>query len=377
MPLQNDVQLISVDDHVIEHPDVWLDRLPSRYRTVAPQIKRNEVGHKIWHYEGKTCVNVALNAVAGKSREEYGLEPVVLDDIIPGCYDPLERIKDMDLDGIQAGLNFPSFPGFARGRFGEIEDSGLALACVQAYNDWHIEEWCGAAPDRFIPLVILPYWDVEASVAEIKRTARMGAKAISFTEAPQNLGQPSFHSDHWDPLLREAQEASMPLCLHFGSGGAPSTSVDAPFAVYIALFGMNSQSTVTELLFSPVFRKFPELKVCLSEGGIGWIPYVLERCDYTWERHRYYQDIELDIPPSELFRDHVFGCFIADEAGLDALHRIGVDQVMWECDYPHSDSNWPNSRKMLMRSLAHLSDEDARKIAEDNARRVFNFTGGR
>ncbi|MDE0615747.1 MAG: amidohydrolase family protein [bacterium] len=377
MPLPDDVQLISVDDHVIEHANVWLDRLPSRYRTVAPQIKRNEVGHDIWHYEGKTCVNIALNAVAGKTREEYGLEPVAMDDIIPGCYDPLERIKDMDLDGIQASLNFPSFAGFAGSRFAELEDPDLALACVQAYNDWHIEEWCGAAPDRFIPLVILPYWDIKASVAEIRRTVRMGAKAISFSEAPQKLGEPSFYSDHWDPLLREAHEASMPLCMHFGTGGAPSASVDAPFAVSIALFGMNSQYTVTELLFSPVFRKFPELKVCLSEGGIGWIPYVLERCDYTWERHRYYQDLELDIPPSELFRDHVFGCFIADEAGLDAIHRIGVDQVMWECDYPHSDSNWPNSRKMLMQSLANLSDGDARKIAEDNARRVFNFTGGR
>ena len=377
MPLQDDVQLISVDDHVIEPANVWLDRLPRRYRNVAPQIKRNKAGHDIWQYEGKTYTNVALNAVAGKSREEYGLEPVSMDEIIPGCYDPLERVKDMDLGGIQAGLNFPSFAGFAGARFAEIEDPDLALSCVQAYNDWHIEEWCGAAPDRFIPLVILPYWDVEASVAEIQRTARMGAKAISFSEAPQKLGEPSFHSDHWDPLLREAQRASMPLCMHFGTGGAPSASVDAPFAVSIALFGMNSQYTVTELLFSPVFRKFPELKVCLSEGGIGWIPYVLERCDYTWERHRYYQDIELDIPPSELFRDHVFGCFIADEAGLDALHRIGVDQVMWECDYPHSDSNWPNSRKMLMRSLANLSDGDARKIAEDNARRVFNFTGGR
>ena len=104
---------------------------------------------------------------------------------------------------------------------------------------------------------------------------------------------------------------------------------------------------------------------------------MLERCDYTWERHRFYQNLELDIPPSELFRDHVFGCFIADRVGLDVLDRIGVDQVMWECDYPHSDSNWPNSRKMLTQSLAHLSDEDARKITEDNARRVFNFTGGR
>lgn len=169
----------------------------------------------------------------------------------------------------------------------------------------------------------------------------------------------------------------MPLCLHFGSGGVPETSPDAPFAVLIALFGMNSQFTATELLFSPVFRKFPDLRVCLSEGGIGWIPYLLERCDYTWERHRHYLDLELKVPPSEIFRDHIFGCFISDDAGIAALDRIGVEQVMWECDYPHSDSNWPNSRKLLTESLRHLPDDQALAIAETNARRVFSFTGGR
>ena len=377
MPLQDHVQLISVDDHVVEHADVWQDRLPAHLKAVGPRIVRNERGHDIWHFEDKTYANVGLNAVAGKPREEYGTEPAQFEDMIPGCYNPHERVKDMDLDGIQAGLNFPSFPGFAGRRFAEMDDPELALACVRAYNDWHIEEWCGAAPDRFIPLVILPYWDVEASAAEVHRTARMGAKAVSFSEAPQNIGQPSFHSPHWDPVLAAAQEHSLPLCMHFGSGGAPKAPDDAPFAVAIAMFGMNSQSTVIDLLFSPVFRKFPELKVCLSEGGIGWMPYILERCDYTWERHRHYQHLELEAPPSELFRDHIFGCFISDECGLSVLDQIGVDQVMWECDYPHSDSNWPHSRKLLGESLRHLSDADAAKIAEDNARRVFNFTGGR
>lgn len=377
MPLQDDIQLISVDDHVVEHAHVWQDRLPAHLKAIGPRIEKNEKGHDIWHFEDKTYANVGLNAVAGKSPDEYGMEPARFEDMIPGCYNPHERVKDMELDGIQASLNFPSFPGFAGRRFAEMANPELGLACVYAYNDWHIEEWCGAAPDRFIPLVVLPYWDVEASVAEIHRTARMGAKAISFSEAPQKIGQPSFHSPHWDPILAAAQEFSLPLCMHFGSGGAPVAPTDAPFAVSIAMFGMNSQSTVIDLLFSPVFRKFPELKVCLSEGGIGWIPYILERCDYTWERHRHYQHLELQVPPSELFRDHVFGCFISDEGGLAVLDQIGVDQVMWECDYPHSDSNWPNSRKLLGESLRHLADADAKKIAEDNARRVFNFTGGR
>ncbi|MCY3786807.1 MAG: amidohydrolase family protein [bacterium] len=377
MPLPEDAQLISVDDHVVEHANVWQDRLPDKYRQLGPRVERNELGHDIWHYEGKTFANIGLNAVAGKPREEYGIEPASYDDMIPGCYDPRERVKDMDLDGIQAQLCFPSMPGFAGSTFFGMDDKDLALACVQAYNDWHIEEWCAAAPERFIPLVLVPLWSPDDAAAEIARTARMGARAVSFSEAPHRLGLPSFNSDHWDPVLAAAQEHSMPLCLHFGSGGVPETSPDAPFAVLIALFGMNSQFTATELLFSPVFRKFPDLRVCLSEGGIGWIPYLLERCDYTWERHRHYLDLELKVPPSEIFRDHIFGCFISDDAGIAALDRIGVEQVMWECDYPHSDSNWPNSRKLLAESLRHLPDDQALAVAETNARRVFNFTGGR
>jgi len=375
--LPEDTQLISVDDHVIEHANVWQDRLPEKYKAAGPWVERNAAGADVWHFEDTIYSNIGLNAVAGKSKEEFGLEPLVWDDMIPGCYDPAARVRDMDTDGIQAQLCFPSMPGFAGTKFAQAKDKDLALACVQAYNDWMIDEWCGYAPDRFIPMVLLPFWDPQASVTEIERTAAKGAKAITFPENPVALGFPSFHSDHWDPLLAAAQDAQLPLCMHFGTGGAPSVSPDAPFAVAIALFGMNSQFTVTELLFSPMFRKFPNLKVALSEGGIGWIPYVLERCDYTWERHRHYQHLELQVPPSEIFRDHVYGCFISDEGGLDALDRIGVDAVMWECDYPHSDSNWPNSRKMLGESLLNIADADARKIAELNARKLFNFTGGR
>jgi predicted TIM-barrel fold metal-dependent hydrolase len=376
MPLPSDAQLISVDDHVIEHAKVWQDRLPAKFAEQGPRVVEQD-GNEVWLLDGEVHMNIGLNAVAGKPAEEFGVDPVRFSDMIPGCYDPKERVKDMDIDGIQAQLCFPTFPGFAGTKFSKLKDRDLALACVQAYNDWQIDEWCGHAPDRLIPLTLVPFWDPAASAIEAQRVAAKGAKSITFPENPVNLGCPSFHSDAWDPFFAVVEETGMPLSMHFGTGGAPATSPDAPFAVAIALYGTNSQFTLTELLFSPVFRKFPNLKVALSEGGIGWIPYILERCDYTWGRHRHYQNLELKVPPSEMFRGHVFGCFISDEGGLAALDRIGVDSVMWECDYPHSDSNWPHSRKLLEESLRHLPDEDASKIAEWNARKLYSFTGGR
>ena len=371
--LPDDVQLVSVDDHVIEHPRVWLDRIPAKYHDIAPQIVEVDGGRQVWKYEGRLYPTIGLNAVAGKDPKDFGIDPVRYDEMLPGCYESAARVSDMYLDGVHAQMCFPSFPGFAGSTFLGANDKELAKICVSAWNDFILDEWCAFAPERFIPMVLVPFWDVEASVAEVQRVAAKGAKSISFTEAPHGIGLPSYHSGHWDPFLAAAQDADMPLCLHFGSGGVPATAPDAPFAVAIALFGMNSEATTVDLLLSPVFHKFPRLRVALSEGGIGWIPYVLERTDYTWERHRWYTNVNTEVRPSELFRDHIFGCFIADEAGLKMRELIGLDNIMFEGDYPHSDSNFPASRQKLEGSLAAVTEEHARKIAEDNARRVFNF----
>lgn len=371
--LEDDVQLVSVDDHVIEHPNVWQDRLPSKFLEAGPRITELEDGSQAWSFENRRVLTIGLNAVAGKEPKDFGVDPVRFDEMLPGCYELGARVADMDLDGVHVQMCFPSFPGFAGSTFFAAEDKALATACVAAWNDFIIDEWCAGAPGRFIPMVMVPFWDVPASVAEVERTASKGAKAITFTEAPHRLGLPSFHSNHWDPLFAAAQDSQMPLCLHFGTGGTPAVAPDANFAVSIALFGMNSQSTTVDLLLSPVFHRFPTLRVALSEGGIGWIPYVLERLDYTWERHRWYTGIDFDARPSDLFREHIFGCFIADNAGIEMRHMIGVENIMFEGDYPHSDSNFPSSRKNLAEVLVDVPAVEARKVAEDNARKLFRF----
>jgi len=371
--LPPDAQLVSVDDHVIEHASVWLDRLPAKYEGVGPRVVEVDGGREMWKFEDRLYPTIGLNAVAGKDPKDFGVEPVRFDEMLPGCYDVGARIKDMDLDGVHTQLCFPSFPGFAGSTLLGANDKELAAACVSAWNDFILDEWCAYEAGRFIPMVLVPFWDVEASVAEIERVAAKGAKAISFTESPHSLGLPSYHSDHWDPMLAAAQDADLPLCLHFGSGGVPAFAPDAPFAVAIALFATNAQFATVDLLLSPVFHKFPRLRIALSEGGIGWMPYVLERTDYTWERHRWYTGVDKEVRPSDLFRDHIFGCFIVDEAGLAMRELIGVGNIMFEGDYPHSDSNFPATRHKLEGSLAAVPDADARRIAEENARRVFNF----
>jgi predicted TIM-barrel fold metal-dependent hydrolase len=387
MPLQDHMQIVSVDDHLIEHPRVFSDRLPAAMIERGPQIIEDEQGHHVWRMEDELYPYIGLNAVAGKEPKDFGMEPVRYDDMIPGCYDPVARVKDMDLDGVQAACCFPSFPGFGGGVFHRAKDKDLALASVTAWNDFSLDEWCASAPERYVPLAILPTWDVELAAAEAKRVAAKGARTVSFPDSPVPLGLPSFHSDYWAPLWDVCEDTGMPVSLHFGSGSFvpgfsfsssvvspnPPSADETPFAVAIALFATNLMWSTVDLLFSGQLQKHPKLKFMLSEGGIGWLPYVAERTDYTWQQHRYYQPIDFDARPSDLLRKHFWGCYISDEVGIENRHRIGVDRICVEIDYPHSDSTWPNSRKVIAESLLDVPDDEAHRIVELNARDVFNF----
>jgi predicted TIM-barrel fold metal-dependent hydrolase len=388
--------LISVDDHLIEPGHIWQKWLPEKYREDGPRLVRKEDGADYWQFAGKTYATLGLNAI--DLRGEFNPNPVSYDVLRPGCYDPAARIEDMDRDGVLASLVFPStFPRFCGQTFSEANDKDLGLACIRAYNDWMVEEWSGAAPGRFIPMVIVPLWDPTLARDEVLRCAEKGAKAVAFSENPAALGLPSIHDKgrYWDPLFEATNDTGMPLCMHIGSSSKlPSTSEDSPLIVTIALTPLNAFYTACDWLFSGLFLRFPQLKICLSEGGIGWIPYLLERCDYAMERHGGWAskgDFKIDLEagqveikeggalvsnsklPSELFREHIFGCFISDQHGVDSLEKIGIDNVMIETDYPHSDSSWPNSIEIARKALAGRTDKEVYKVLQGNACRVFNF----
>ncbi|MGE3621737.1 MAG: amidohydrolase family protein [Acidimicrobiia bacterium] len=368
------MKVVSADDHLLEPPDLWRSRLPARYAEAAPHVVADELGDA-WVYEGRRHRIERVLAIAGRPEAEYDLSPLRFSEMRPGCSDPVARLADMDADGIHAQLCFPTFPRFAGTRFLEGGDPVLAGLCVRAWNEFVLDEWWAAAPDRFIPMVIVPLWDVELAAAEAAWAVERGARAVSFPENTVHLGLPSIHGGYWDPLFAVLDEASTPLCLHFGTSGVvPTTGPDAPHIVGSMLYGTSTMSAMVDFLMSPVFHAFPALRIALSEGGIGWIPYLLEKMDHMWRRHRHYQlEINQDVSPRELFQGHVFGCFIEDEHGVRNLDAIGTGQVLFESDYPHSDSNWPDSRNRLAALLAEVPDDDAHRVAELNARELFRF----
>jgi predicted TIM-barrel fold metal-dependent hydrolase len=382
--------LISVDDHVLEPPNVWVDRVPRKDLDRAPHMEEDDSGLDFWVYEHKRYPSSGLN-VALKYTDEFTPEPIGYREMRPGCYDPTARLEDMDRAGILASLCFPSLTRFCGQLFLEAQDREFGFVCLQAYNDWMIEEWCAAAPGRYIPLVLIPLWDPPLAAKELERCAAKGANAFAFSENPSPLGLPTIHDEHryWDPLMDAANQLEMVVCMHVGSSSqVPRIAPDAPVIANLAWGAMRTSGTMLSWIFSGLFQRFPNLKIALSEGEIGWIPYYLERAEQVLRKQRHWvkrgvqfmdhesrTDADLDLlDVRTAFRDHIFGCFIDDAHGIASLDEIGENNVMCETDYPHSDSTWPNCIQVVKSQIAHLSAETQYKLLRGNAERLYRFT---
>ncbi|HEY0453135.1 amidohydrolase family protein [Actinophytocola sp.] len=370
-----DMIMISVDDHVVEPPDMFDGHIPDKYRDQAPKVIKLDDGSDVWTFNDAIIPNIGLNAVAGRPKEEYGIEPTAFDEIRPGTYDIHERIKDMNAGGILASMNFPSFPGFSGRQFASAKDKDLALAVLRAYNDWHIDDWAGTYPGRMIPMALPILWDADLCADEVRRVAKKGCHSLTFTENPATLGYPSFHDEYWDPLWTAVCDEQVVVSIHLGSSGQLTmTAPNAPIDVMITLQPMNICQAAADLLWSRVIKKFPGIKFALSEGGTGWIPYFLDRVDRTYDMHHLWtgQDFGGKLP-SEVFREHFLTCFISDPVGVSLRNLIGIDNIAWECDYPHSDSSWPTAPEELAAVADGVPDSDLNKITYENAMRWYSF----
>jgi len=371
----NDMVIISVDDHISEPPDMFDKHLSGAALDAAPKLIQDSNGKDVWVYQGLSFPSVGLNAVVGRPFEEYGMEPTALEQLREGCYDVDERIKDMDVNGIAASLNFGSVFDFAGGRLHKVPDKDLAKIHVSAYNDWHIDEWCGAYPGRFIPCAILPTWDMDATIAEMKRVSAKGCHTISINENPTVNGLPSIHNEYWEPFYKAVNDLDMTIALHIGGGNpTPHASMETPIEAWITIMPMTITTGAADWLNLKALHDYPDMRIALSEGSIGWVPYFKERADFSNSRHKAWTHSRFqDIKPSELFERHFMNCFIDDAFGLDNIEYIGKDRIAYECDYPHSDTLWPEVPERLWPTIKHLTDEQIDKITYLNAMKWFRF----
>lgn len=373
----DDMVLVSVDDHITEPGNMYDQHLTGEALATAPKLLETADGTNYWQYQGRKIPSVGLNAVVGRPPEEYGMEPTSFEQLRTGCYDPVERLKDMNVNGIAASLNFASYPGIDGGMFVTAPDKDQALVHLRGYNDWHVDEWCGTDKGRFIPCGILPVWDMVATVAEMKRLAAKGVHAVSVNDNPTARNLPSIHNAYWEPMYKAAAELGTTLCLHIGGGNpAPYASPETPIEAWITIMPMAVSVGAADWLNLAALNRYPDLRIALSESGIGWIPYLMERADFSHQQHKAWthsDTIFQGIKPSDVFRKHFTSCFIDDAFGLKNIDEIGEDNITYECDYPHSDTLWPFVPERLWETVQKLSDAQIDKITHLNAMRDYSF----
>jgi predicted TIM-barrel fold metal-dependent hydrolase len=370
--------IISVDDHLVEPADLFEGRVSRDLADRTPHVVTEADGTELWEFEGRRHPQIGLNAVVGRPKDEWSMEPARFDEMRQGCWDPDARIVDMDTDGVYASLCYPSLiAGFAGSMFSQAADADLGLACMRAWNDWHLDAWVGSHPERFIAVQVPWLRDPILAADEVRRNAERGFKAVSFLENPVDLGMPSMHTDHWDPFLAACEETDTVVCLHCASSGwSASRSPGAPLELLTSLFPVNALVTAADWLWSGVPVRFPRLRICLAESGIDWVPMLINRIDYVMDHSATGQGAWTGAAhPTEVLRRNFWFSVIDLTSTLQLRHQIGVDHIVLESDYPHADSTWPETRQRAEKALAGFPADEVERICWRNASELFRHPG--
>lgn len=395
-PAEEDFPLIiSVDDHILEPRDLWQRELPASLRDRGPKVVREKTSSSfkggvlsfvrddpdgawtdVWVYEDLVLGTNILHAAGGMKPEDQENRPAIYEDFRPGTYDQAARLLDMDANFQEVGINYPNtFPRFAGQGFAERADKDLAMTCLKIYNDWMIDEWCGgAAKGRLIPLTLIPLWDPVAAAAEVRRCAAKGSYTIAFSENPAKLGFESLYTGAWDVLWDACEETDTTISMHIGSSSSmPTTCAEAPLAVSMSLNAHNAQGSVCDWVYSRSLERFPKLKLAYAESQVGWMPFQYERMDAVW--HEGVGGVDLPNPPSSYLQGRVFGCIFDDVHGLRCRDEVGMDQIIFECDFPHPNGSFPHSRRRAweLASTTGLNEDEVYKLLRGNAIRVYGL----
>ena len=373
--------IIDVDAHVTEPGGLWSDRLPAKWRDRAPQMRRGDDGKDRWFVgDGAVMLTVGHTATAGWGAP-FPAAPPTFDEVPPAAHDARARLDYLDSVGIWAQVLYPNVGGFGNQAFLALDDPDLQLACVQAYNDW-LTEWCAADPARLLPVTAIPFWDVDASVAEVERCAALGHRGILFTGEPQVFGLPLLGDRGWDPLWRVASETGNPISFHIGGGdfAAPFTAarmaahgIAATYVKASVQLFLENGVQILDLLLSGVLPRFPDARFVSVESGIGFLPFLLEAADYAFgEAAMRRERPEFTLLPSEYFHRQVYGCWFFEETALQRLvDKIGAANILFETDYPHPICLYGNVREKIDAALAGQPPELRRRLLWDNAAALY------
>jgi predicted TIM-barrel fold metal-dependent hydrolase len=373
-----ETMLLDADSHVSEPLNLWQERLPAKYRDIAPRMMTEYEGKPgaWWHIEqDRPPHNVILGFGANKSLEELQqlLKSFSYAGAHRGGWDPAQRVKDMDQDGVAGDVLYTTL-GF---RMFWIKDGGFQRACFQVYNDW-LAEFCSISPKRLKGLGLISLYDPKQAAEDLANCAKNGlAGAIIWASPPEEL---PFHSEVYDPFWAVAQELGMPLSLHEFAGlkWVDWDSNAKKRTIAAAINSQEVEQTFATMIFSGVLERFPRLRVVSAELNCGWLAYYLRRMDERFEArgarvHGHAFSTRLTMKPSEYFRRQLYATFIDDAFGVAHRHDIGVENILWSSDFPHSATFWPHSREKIAQDFQGVGEEDKRKILSANTAKLYGF----
>jgi len=375
-----DTMLISADSHVNEPADLWVERMDKAFRERAPRVVDNLPGRQPGSYlvlEGIAPIHLTQGLGAGKKPEELPqfFQQTTYQDARRGGWDPADRLRDMDLDGVEADVIYTTL-GFRQFWF---QDAALQQACFRAYNDW-LAEYCAYAPKRLAGLALISLYDIEAAVHELRRSRQIGLKgAMIWASPPEDR---PYSDPLYDPFWAAAQNLNMPLSLHAITGMGPESQSRRAMGREIqrldrylrAVTGADEvKRSLTVFIFSGVLERFPGLKLVSAENNVGWLPYVVQSWDQAYETSRYMDPSPLKLKPSEYFHRQIYATYIDDPVGVADRHQIGIDNMMWSSDYPHTASTWPHSQDIVARDFKDVPVDEKRKIVRDNVTKLYEL----
>jgi predicted TIM-barrel fold metal-dependent hydrolase len=375
-----------VDSHIIEPADLWTSRISPKWGDLIPHVRFHERRQEdIWYIGDKKLYGAGAFAQA-QWPEFPPSHPKRLADALPAAVDSKERLAYNDKVGVYYQVMYPNILGFHSHVFLNNMPRELATECVRAYNDW-ITEFCSADPKRLIPMTMLPFWDIDESVAEMKRAYEMGHKGVLFAARYDKAGFPRLVDDYWEPVLSQAQEMDLSLNFHVGFlatddelKGAVDQSQKLDFTKESALVLLGNAQNITEVVVSGVCHRYPDLKFVSVENGAGWLPFLGEAMDWQWLNVGAHKDFPERLLPSEYMKRQIFGMYWFEQQSVRSVIDLMADNLMFETDFPHATSlspgpasESPSPRDVMERSLAGISDEIVGKVLQHNATKLYNL----
>ena len=358
-------RLISADSHVNEPPGLWVDRVPASLRDRAPRMERFEQGDA-WIIEGvNDPINFGMNACAGLPPEEQR-GWAFHDDLRAGGHDPRARIDEMDADGVDAEVLYPT-PRLSQAIFANT-DVEYHEVMIRAYNDW-LSEYVEHAPERFAGMAMLPNRGAEGAVAELERVIdRPGMRGVVIGCWPNGTLEVTAEDDK---LFARLAERGIPLGIHVSLGQRMPAAHKAKLPGYGRFF--DAPNRMIELVFAGVFDRFPELDVVFAETDFGWVPYVREQIDNNYQRLEPTAHFGLQSLPSEYIERHFHFGYMTDTFGIRNRHDVGVERILWSSDYPHISADWPSSWRVIQSSMSGVPADERHAILAGNAMRLYGF----